>query len=84
MTELVEKTYKVGMATVAAARRPTATDASPTTITRASKRSFPVAPRNEYWEACWDIREEKSQRKGSHHGKWKILAILHKATKAVA
>ena len=84
MTELVEKTYKVGMVTVAAARRPAATAASSTTITRANKRSFPVAPRNEYWEACWDTREEKSQRNGSHRGKWKILAILRKATKAVA
>ena len=84
MIELVEKTYKVGMVIAAAARRPVVTDASPTTITRANKRSFPVAPRNEYWEACWDTREEKSQRNGSHRGKWKILAILCKAIKAVA
>lgn len=28
-----------------------------------------MAPRNEYWEACWDIRKEKGRRKGSHRGK---------------
>lgn len=49
-----------------------------------SKRRFPVAPRNEYWEACWDTREEKSQWNGSHRAKRKIVAILRKATKATA